>query len=121
METAVKAEVNGGGPLPQRPQKNAGGVNKSFSKPQMDGGPAEKKPRFNQNNGSNNQGNRGGFGNKGFGNNMRNNRNRGGGSGGGTGNRGNFQNQVRGIYLRLDYIEIAMAFLLKVCSRNQIF
>ena len=93
MESGVKTEVNGGGPLPQR-QKNQGG-NKNFNKPPLDGGPAEKKPRFNQGGGagnaaSNNQNNRGGFGNKGFGNNRNNNnRNRGGGGGG----RGNFQNQ----------------------------
>ncbi|KAI8125321.1 Protein no-on-transient A [Lucilia cuprina] len=94
MEAIIKTEVNGSGPLPQRPQKNQGGGNKNFNKPQMDGGPAEKKPRFNQgggnNNNNNNQNNRGGFGNKGFGNNRNNNnnRNRGGGN-----NRGNFQNQ----------------------------
>ncbi|XP_065366235.1 protein no-on-transient A-like [Calliphora vicina] len=90
MEGAVKAEVNGSGPLPQRPQKNQGGGNKNFNKPQNEGGPAEKKPRFNQGGGgNNNQGNRGGFGN----NRNNNNRNRGGNAGGGGNNRGNFQNQ----------------------------
>lgn len=111
----IKEVINGGAPLPQRIQKSQGVnqaagnkniINKVPKQPNdgPDGGPAEKKPRFNQGGpqgggggGGQNQGPKG-FGNKGFGG---GNRGRGGPAGGGGGpiqnrggNRGNFQNQV---------------------------
>lgn len=101
MESAVKADVNGGVPLPQRQPKNAQTGGKIFNKSSSNDGPSEKKPRFNQSvnhgdgggGGSNNQGgnqSKGFIGNKGFGN---RNRNRGGSNQSKVGNFHN-QNQV---------------------------
>lgn len=89
---SAKTAVNGGGPLPQRPQKNQGDKNQDKA---MDG-PAEKKPRFNQGGGpiQNNQNQNQ---NKGFGGNKNNqafgNRNKNRGGGNQNANKGNFQNQ----------------------------